>query len=403
MIRRGGYGTNFSQRFGALPRLDEKRKDVKRVWIQAVSVGEVLAVGPLLAALKQAGMEIYLTTTTSTGYRMALDRYTHLVIGIGYFPIDFWFFTSRSWRGISPDMVVLTEGERWPEHIHQAKVRGIPLICVNARMSDRGFRRMKLVPHMVRRLFDGISLFLPSSQQDGERLIELGFLPERIQVTGNIKLDINIPELDAQERAKLRKNLGLPESGFLLVGASTWTGEENSLLGALRSLRKEGIAASLLLVPRHAERRIELAALLRDSEFKHHFRSKGMAASEVDVAVGDTTGELRNLLQLADLVFVGKSLAPHHEGQTPVEAACLGKPVIFGPEMSNFRQISAELIKCGAARSVKNASDMVDAVVELAKDSVQRERMSASAKAWHKANRGALDRTIQALNKAMAR
>ena len=144
MRRRGGYGKNFTHRFGAVGDLPAKRPGVRRVWLQAVSVGEMLAIAPLLEALARAGdTEVYLTTTTSTGYRLAGERYRGLTVGIGYFPLDWWLFSRRAWARIAPDLVILTEGERWPEHIHQAAARGVPVLAINARLSDRSYRRMR--------------------------------------------------------------------------------------------------------------------------------------------------------------------------------------------------------------------------------------------------------------------
>ncbi|MFA5264771.1 MAG: glycosyltransferase N-terminal domain-containing protein, partial [Opitutaceae bacterium] len=210
MLRRGGYGANFQQRFGLVPELPPRRPGIKRIWVQAVSVGEMLAIGPLLQALHvDADVEIYLTTTTSTGYKLAIDRYPQLVMSIGYFPIDGFPFSSRAWKKIDPDMAIVTEGERWPEHIHQARRRRRPVICVNARMSDRGYMRMKKAQWLVRSLFDGITRFLPCSRQDADRLRDLGFSEGRIAFVGNIKLDIDIAPIGEETRRQLRRELGV--------------------------------------------------------------------------------------------------------------------------------------------------------------------------------------------------
>lgn len=398
MFKRGGYGRNFMQRFGRVPALPVKRPGVRRLWLQAVSVGEMLAIAPLLEALRQQpNLEVYLTTTTSTGYKIALERYGSHTIGIGYFPVDAWLFSSRAWKQVQPDLVVLTEGERWPEHIRQASARSVPVVCVNARMSDRGYRRMRRFRSAVLSLFGGITRWLPCSQQDAERLIELGFPRERIVTTGNIKLDLTIAPLSDEERATLLGELGFPATGAVLLGSSTWPGEEAALLAAYRSLLASGRQASLLIVPRHAERRAEVDTLLRESGLSFHFRSRGTAPGPVQVCVADTTGELRRLTQLADLVFVGKSLPPHHEGQTPVEAAALGKPLLFGPDMSNFREISRQLSGLGAARVVRDAGELSVAVSDLLSSPEARGSMAAAAKGWHAANQGALKRTIAQL------
>ncbi len=403
MRRRGGYGENFLHRFGAHAGLPAKRPGVRRVWLQAVSVGEVLAIAPLIEALvKTDGVELYLTTTTSTGYRLAAERHRGQTIGLGYFPLDWWPFAHRAWRQIAPDLVILTEGERWPEHIHQAAARGVPVLCINARLSDRSFRRMKSFPAAARLMLEDITRLLPCSAQDAARFLELRFPPGRLTTTGNIKLDVAIPRLTAERKADLRRELGLPD-GLVLMGSSTWPGEEAALIETLRRGRAAGRDCSLLLVPRHAERRAELERLLRDTGLRFHFRSGGSAAGEVDVAVADTTGELRQLLQLADLVFVGKSLPPHTEGQTPVEAAALEKPMLFGPGMGNFRLIARDLLARHAAIEVTDPVVLAERATELLGDATRRAEIAAAAGEWRRDNAGAMNRTLAVIREELAK
>ncbi len=408
MRRRGGYAENFSHRFGGTDPLPAKKDGVHRIWLQAVSVGEVLATAPLLEAFRAEGRtEVYLTTTTSTGYRLAKEKYGALTIGIGYFPLDFWAFSARAWHRIGPDLCILMEGERWPEHVHQALARRVPVISVNARLSDRSFRHSLRFRALLRPLAQGMTKVLCSSKRDEQRFRALGFRPEQLQTTGNLKLDVRIPLLTEGEQAQLRRELGLG-AGLVLLGSSTWAGEEEALLTALKLARERGLKVSLLLVPRHAERREELRGLLEKSGLSFHFRSAGPAFAkasadrEVAVAVGDTTGELRKFTQLADLVFVGKSLAPHDGGQTPVEAAVLGKPILHGPRMTNFREIIRTLTEVGAVRKVGTHSELVSIAVALLQDTVQREKLSAAARAWHEENRGATERTLAVIRTQLA-
>lgn len=401
MRKRGGYRRGFQQRFGAVEPLPPKRPDTRRVWLQAVSVGEMLAVAPVLEAFKRlGGVEVYLTTTTSTGHRIAEERYRGLVAGIGYFPTDWWLFSARAWRTVAPDLVILTEGERWPEHIAQARRRGVPVLAVNARLSDRSFRRMRAWRRLTGPLMlRGLSRVLACSEEDAARFRELGVHPDKITVTGNIKWDVTIPPMDAEERERLREEIGLGGAAAgepVLLGSSTWPGEETALAGALAALREAGLAARLLLVPRHMERRAEVEDALRGTGFSWHLRSRGAAPGTVDIAVGDTTGELRKFAQLADLVFVGKSLPPHTEGQTPVEAAALGKPILMGPGMANFRDITRYLTGAGAARGVRTADELTTMVLRLmATSPEERDAMAGAARACHKANQGAVARTVQ--------
>ena len=401
-LRRGGLRAHFGQRFGAHPRLPRSSRGGARIWLQAVSVGEVLAIAPLLEALHRDGAEIYLTTTTSTGYRLARDRYANLVVGLGYFPVDWWPFSARAWRAISPDMVILTEGERWPEHLHQAKRRSVPVIAINARLSDRSFRRMKLFGPTARLLVGGVTRLLPGSTQDAARFLELGVPADTITTTGNLKFDVAIPLLTETERASLRAELGLP-AGLVLLGSSTWPGEEAAMIDALREVRERGLACALVLVPRHAERRTELERLLLKTGQRFHFRSQGAASGNVDIAVGDTTGELRKITQLADIVFVGKSLPPHDEGQTPLEAAALGRAIIVGPGMSNFKVIASELIAERAALQVADAQALAATAAMLARDAAKRDALALAARAWHAKNAGAVGRTLAVVREELAK
>lgn len=412
MRKRGGYRANFGHRFGGHPRLPAKRPGTPRVWLQAVSVGEMLAVAPVLEALRQAGVEVYLTTTTSTGYRLALERHAAVVAGVGYFPIDWWWFVRRAWRAIDPDLVLLTEGERWPELLAQAARRGVPVVCINARLSDRSFARMRRWPAAARLMTAGVTRFLAGSTEDAARLVALGVPPGRVAALGNIKLDVPVAALDAPARAALRRELGLG-SGLVLLGSSTWPGEEAALLTAWRRAREAGVDCTLFLVPRHAERRGEIETLLATATLaeraggperpvRFHFRSRGAAPGEVDVAVGDTTGELRTFTQLADLVFVGKSLAPHTEGQTPVEAAAAEKPILFGPGMSNFRAIAPDLVQRGAAQVVSDPEALAAAVVRLLRAPDERARLAQAAGGWRRENAGAVARTWAVVREYLA-
>ncbi len=403
MRRRGGYKKDFHGRFGLFPRLPAKKDGVKRIWIQAVSVGEVFAVTPIIRRLREEiGCEIFLTTTTSTGYALARDRLGDLTVGIAYFPLDFWLFSRIGWKRAEPDVCVVFESELWPEHLRQARRRSVPVYLVNGRISDRTYARYSRIPFFAAELLDHFTRILAASEEDRNRFVGLGADETRVTATGNIKLDVNIdPVLEEAELQELGRRLGLVQANgrrsLILLGSSTWPGEERSLLRLLQRARSEGADWRLLLVPRHAERRNEIAALLDEFPFSTHFRTAGQAPGPVDVAVGDTTGELIRFTQLADLVFVGKSLPPNDGGQTPIEAAALGKPLVFGPYMTNFRQVARQLVDCGGALVVGDEVDFIEHTLPLMRNSARRGEMSQAALEWHAANRGAVDKVIAAL------
>jgi 3-deoxy-D-manno-octulosonic-acid transferase len=276
------------------------------------------------------------------------------------------------------------------------------VLCINARLSDKSYRRMRAMPWTVNAMLGGITRLLPCSEHDAARFRELGFPANKISTTGNIKLDLSIPLLGAIDKTELRAELGFGAEPILL-GSSTWPGEEEALIQALQILRGSGVNCRLLIVPRHAERRADVESKLRDSGFSFHLRSRGVARAPVDICVADTTGELRKLTQLADVVFVGKSLPPHEQGQTPVEAAALGKPLLFGPGMTNFFAIAAELTKNGAARIVADEKELAAAAQKILSEAPVRDTMAAAALAWHRANQGAVGRTLEIVRAELSR
>ncbi len=403
MFRRGGYRKGFFQRFGLIGPMASRKPGIKRVWLQAVSVGEILAVAPILESLAKAGnIEVVLTTTTSTGLKVARERYGEITLAIGIFPLDFWLFSHIAWNRIQPDLAILMESELWPEHIRQANRRNVEVILINARLSDRSYGRYKKLTFLSRRLTKSLSRVLASSSQDKNRFLKLGVAPEKITAVGNLKFDVSVgPRLDREQIEELKGEMGFiaiheqERKPVILLGSSTWPGEEELLVNIVHESRQGGIDCRLLLIPRHAERRGEIQRLLSTRESAFHFRSKGKKApGPVMIYVGDTTGELKMLTQVADLVFIGKSIPPNEGGQTPIEAAALGKPLIFGPAMNNFRPLCRSLLKSGAARQVENGSELKAMVRQFLEDATERNRMARAAQEWHTGNRGAA-KTIQ--------
>jgi 3-deoxy-D-manno-octulosonic-acid transferase len=400
MLRRGGYGSGFTQRLGFFQKLGPKTHGKRRFWIQAVSVGEIEAIGPLLRQLKSEGAaEIILTTTTSTGYRLAQERYADVADHIGIFPADLWPCSALAWRRIRPDVVILVEGELWPEHLAQARARGVPAYLINGRISDRSFARHLRFRKLSAHVLGHFRRIAASSEEDVRRFRELGF---DATLTGNIKFDVaSDAPMSAAERTRLRADLGFgadPRT-VVLLGSSTWKGEETVLLRCVRELRAAGHDVRLLLVPRHSERRAEVAAEASASGLSWHQRSTGGAVAPADTIVhlADTTGELRRLTRAADLAFCGKSLAPHEGGQTPVECAAAGVAIIYGPRMSNFRDICRGLESAQAALKAADARELATLLARLVQDGAGRAEMGRRGASWHQGNRGATERTLTLL------
>lgn len=419
MIRRGGYAKDFLHRLGRVPVLPPRRYGVSRIWIQAVSVGETEAVAPLLRALKKRDdVEVILTTTTSTAYKIIREKYADLVVAFACFPIDFLPFSRRAWKNFDPTLAILMEGELWPEHLTQARARDVPVLLVNARLSDKSFRRYQKIVPVAHWIFRHVDFVCAGTQNDFSRFVALGVPAEKIALAGNMKFDVaSEGTFTEAEKNALFEQIFNPEprdanmpandggatesriSEFpVLLGSSTWQGEESVLLEAFAKARKNVPALKLLLVPRHAERRAEIAEIMKKTAWKWYFRSQTApenVPANAAICVADTTGELRKLTQLATLAFVGKSLPPNKGGQTPIECAALGVPMVYGTEMTNFRDICRSLEDAGAAIKVRSAEAAVAQLCALLQDAGTRERMSRAGKVWHAGNQGATARVLE--------
>lgn len=409
MWRRGGYAKDFQHRLGRFRRLSPPAPNKKRIWLQAVSVGEILAIGPLIQALQADNtIEIVLTTTTSTGYAEAIKRYKDHVYSIGVFPLDFWLFSRLAWQRIQPDVIIMTESELWPEHLHRARNNRIPTFLINARISDRSFKRYQKVPKFAKRLLKKLNYIFAASDLDQARLIELGADADTTVSTGSIKFDVTIgTQLDPVAHTALCEELGFghqteQEPPFILLGSSTWPGEEAGLLRIQASVIATGIDCRLLLVPRHAERSAEIIRLLKQQPLTWHQRSQNTAsAKSVSIQLADTTGELARLTQVADLAFVGKSLEPNTGGQTPIEAAGIGIPILMGPHMTNFKAVAKSLVHSGAALYATDENHLKALVLNLVKDPKARAVMSQAGRDWHVDNKGSSVRIAQSILAAL--
>lgn len=403
MWRRGGYSRGFFDRFGLIRVPERNSAKVKRIWLQAVSVGELLAIRPLLERFAtDPTIEVVLTTTTSTGLKIALEKYPGLAVTIGVFPLDFWLFSCSAWSHIQPDVVLLTESELWPEHLHQAKKRRVPIILINARLSDRSYKTYKTVPFLCRILFRQIDRLCASSQHDYDRFLDIGVESQKVRLFGNIKCDLHVEPLLSKDKIRdLMTEFGFQaetedtRTPSIILGASTWPGEEETLLTILKTALTNGINCRLIIVPRHPERRKEIKTVLERNKLSFHFRSDAKTAQpNTMIYVGDTIGELRSFTQVSDIVFVGRSLPPHREGQTPIEAAACGKPIVTGKGMRSFHDISRSLIAYGGALEVESALNMKEQILRLLQSETERRRMGEAALQWHSFNQGATIKTI---------
>ncbi len=391
--RRGGKW-HLRERFGFI-RPPARKAGVERLWLHAVSVGELNSIGPLLRELKNnPAVEVCLSVTTTTARAIAENKLKDFYTYLFTFPID--NFSPKALSRLNPDRIIFVEGELWPELLWQARKKNIPVYIIGARLSDRSFRRFSCFKGMTRQLLAKVSGILAATQQDAERYLRLGANPELLTKLGSLKFDaVNPKPLPEAARTELWTSLGFPKDAVILLGSSTWAGEEKILLDAFLKLKAQNEKLRLLLVPRHAERRSEVEPLLKNCGCTYHMRSRGLVNGAPEVVLADTTGELAALTQLCALVFIGKSLPPHKDGQNPLEAAAVGKPILMGRGMSNFRQIAQELEEAKGGAFVGSAMELEEALAYLLAHEDYRRTMGEAARAYFEKNRGATLRTLE--------
>lgn len=368
--------------------------------MHAVSVGESIAAVPMIRALLKAypDLPITLTCMTPTGSEriraMFADepRIQHC-----YLPYDLPWAAGRFLDHVRPRLGIIMETELWPNHIHQCTKRGIPVALANARLSERSARGYARFAGLTGPMLAEMNLIAVQTEVEAERFRSLGARPECVQVTGSIKFDLTIDE-QLQPRARALREQWGAEHRPVWIAASTHEGEDALILEAHRQLLQVHGDALLILVPRHPERFDAVYALCRD-QFATVRRSLGTPVTgQTTVLLGDTMGELLFLYALADIAFVGGSLVATG-GHNPLEPAALALPVIMGPHVFNFLEISAMLREAGALQQVDDAEGLAGAVRRLIELPQDARRMGQAGKAVMQANQGALDRLVQALAK----
>jgi 3-deoxy-D-manno-octulosonic-acid transferase len=376
------------------------------VWVHALSVGEVRCALPLVRALRRHDPKtpVVVSASTYTGYQTAGRLMADLATRIAYFPYDLYWPVRRAARCIDPAMVIIMETDIWPNFIHRMAARKVPVVLANVRLSDRSFAGYRRLAGWSRSLFDGLAAICVQTEADAVRFQRLGVDPGRIHVTGSVKFDPAEEPPTADESRRFRKSLGLSPERCVLVAGSTHRGEEALLARALARIRRERPEVTLIVAPRDPGRARAACRVFETAGFSAlclEQREKE-ARSPVDVLVVDTLGLLGRLYALADLAFVGGSLVSRG-GHNPLEPAALGRPVLFGPDMSDFRGIARLLTEAGGGRRVGDHRELADAALALLGDQPLARGMGEKARGVFLAHGGAAARILAVAVAALAK
>jgi 3-deoxy-D-manno-octulosonic-acid transferase len=389
--REPGFGRSLLARWGIDGRTSP---GTGSIWIHAVSVGEVVAAATLAPRLRQAYPEtrLVLSVTTPTGRRVAEEKGPRFD-DVFHCPFDLAFLVRRVMERVRPKALIVIETEIWPHLFREARRAGAATMLVNGRISDRSFPGYLRIRFFLSRYIATIDRFLMQNDLYAGRIATLGAPREKIRIVGSLKFDAPSDNAPAVSRVS-------PPGRRVLIGGSTLDPEEGILLSVFERLRGSVPGLFLILAPRHPSRFEAVFEQARRRNLRVVKRSSAASTVEADVLVLDTLGELASVYEEADCVFVGGSLAPWG-GHNIIEPASRGKPVVFGPHMQNFSAIARLFLEAHAAIQVANEEELERALLDLFQHPERCFELVGNAARVIEENRGAADRTVEALQELL--
>ena len=398
-----GFGHRFRQNMGLVRREEiAPVADANCIWLHGASVGEMVAISPLVKEIKNLMPErkILVSAVTVGGYDMARQIMPEADAIIN-FPLDLPFVASSMVSRIRPGIFIMVETELWPNFLRAIRERNIPAMMMNGRISEKSAKSYRYLSGLLRDMLNTINLFCMQSSIDAKYITQLGADPEKIIVTGNTKFDQTYAEVSPEDLAAYKTELGLGEDDYpVIVAGSTHRTEEEAVLTSFTALRKKYPHARLIIAPRKLNRIEEIKKVNAKFGYEMGFRSKLKEMEgrrpEFPVLMLDTIGELGRIYAIGDIVFVGGSLV-RYGGHNVLEPAAHAKPILVGPSMEDFKDSFSLLSKAGACRMVSDTDGLTEAFLEIAGDDVLRKKMGDASIQIIQENRGAALKTIHYL------
>ena len=404
-LLKGKYRRGFWQRMGYYS--DEIKEGLIKqspIWIHAVSVGEVIASTSLIKSLRKEypDIKIILSTVTDTGQQIAKEKIKEADYII-YFPFDFSWSVKRALNTINPIICIIMETELWPNFLREANKKAIPVAVINGRISERSFKRYRMISLFMKNVLKSVKLFSMQTEDDAKRITALGADKKNVNVSGNIKYDNEFKEIEKEKVKEIKNTLGVNNSDRIFIAGSTHPGEEGIVVKLYSNILKNYPDFRLVIAPRHIDRVGEVEEIVkkmglntvRKTELLKGSRVKGQGSSNTKpIIILDTIGELNFMYSIADIVFVGGSLIPHG-GQNILEPAFYKKPVIFGKYMMNFQEIAKEMILSGGGIQVNNEEDLIREVGGLLNNKKKMIEIGEKGYQVIMKNRGALQKNLE--------
>ena len=397
IVLAGKYRKSIGPKFGLIPqRVFDEMKGSPRIWVHAVSVGEVTAAAPIISSLRGMYPEacIVLSTSTETGQEMA-GRLITDTSALIYYPLDIPVVVRKVIERVNPDIFVPVETEIWPNFIRACAKRGTRIVMVNGRISPRSFRRYRRTRFFWKRIMNMLDMMGAISAIDASRLEALGVEPSRIHVLGNAKYDSLAAGADDALRDEMEARLDIPHEARVFVAGSTHEGEDGMVLKVYRGLLEKYPDMLMVIVPRHPERGDDIVSLARDEGFDDCVTMKeinsGTKRAGRRIVIVDVIGELFKVYSLATMVFCGGSLVPRG-GQNILEPAAWGKVVLYGPSMDDFMDEKERLEIAGGGITVSNDRELLAETLKLMEDPETLRRKGAAGREIVASNGGAARR-----------